>query len=161
MRGRTMLMTSVLAVLSAFGNDAPIADTVLAVASVGAIVGGAVLANHTTDCGGFPCGVSNGLAGDGMIILGAIGTLVFTPSAGVGCENGSCHTSDCASVPFGALWALPGGTVSWATNDLGAPSVTVNGTKVATDANGQIAAPVGATVVLLDGPSEIDRLVVP
>jgi hypothetical protein len=62
-------------------NEAPIADSVLAAASVGAIVGGGIVANNTKDCGGFPCGAVNGLTGDGMIILGGIGTLLFVSSA--------------------------------------------------------------------------------
>jgi hypothetical protein len=80
---------------------------------------------------------------------------------GVVTESGTCHSADCASVPFGALWALPGGAVSWATNDLGTPRVTVNGTLVGTAANGEAIAPSGATVVLFDGSNEIDRLTVP
>lgn len=80
---------------------------------------------------------------------------------GVVTESGTCHSAECARVPFGALWALPGGAVSWATNDLTAPQVTVNGTVVGTTANGQTTADPGVTVVLLDGSEEIDRLTVP
>jgi len=56
---------------------------------------------------------------------------------------------------------LPGGAVSWATNDLTAPHVTVNGAVVATAANGETTAASGATVVLFDGSNEVDRLTVP
>jgi len=82
-------------------------------------------------------------------------------TAGIVTESGTCHTPDCAAVPLGALWALPDRTVSWVSNDLGNPIVTVNGTTVATTANGQTIAPPGATVVLSDGPTEIDRLTAP
>ena len=81
--------------------------------------------------------------------------------AGVVTESGTCRIAGCALVPFGALWALPGGAVSWATNDLAAPIVTVDGLQVATTPNGKITAALGATVVLFDGPNEIDRLTVP
>jgi len=65
------------------------------------------------------------------------------------------------SSDLGALWALPGGAVSWVSNDLTNPTVAVNGTVVATAANGQITAASGAAVVLSDGSAEIDRLTVP
>ena len=81
--------------------------------------------------------------------------------SGVMTESGDCHSAGCAIVPVGALWALPGGAVSWVSNDLANPTVAVNGTAVATAANGQITAASGATVVLLDGSTEIDRLIVP
>ena len=81
--------------------------------------------------------------------------------AGVVIESGTCHSANCATVPVGALWALPGGNVSWASNDLANPTVTVNGTPVATAVEGQITAAPGATVVLSDGSTEIDRLTVP
>jgi len=81
--------------------------------------------------------------------------------SGIVTETGTCHSAGCATVPVGALWALPGGAVSWVSNDLADPTLTVNGTTVATEANGQISAAPGATVVLSDGSIEIDRLIVP
>jgi hypothetical protein len=80
---------------------------------------------------------------------------------GVMTESGDCHSAVCTTVPVGALWALPDGAVSWVTNDLANPTVAVNGTLAATAANGQITAASGATVVLSDGSTEIDRLTVP
>jgi Fibronectin type III domain len=81
--------------------------------------------------------------------------------AGVVTESGTCHSADCATVRFGALWALPGGQVLWASNDLANPIAAVNGMPVATTANGQVSAPQGATVVLFDGATLVDRLTVP
>jgi len=81
--------------------------------------------------------------------------------AGVVTETGTCHTPTCTMVPVGGIWALPGQPVSWTSNDLTDPMVTVNGTIVATVPNGQTVAPRGAIVVLLDGANEIDRVIVP
>jgi hypothetical protein len=81
--------------------------------------------------------------------------------AGVVSESGTCRNATCATVPVGALWALPGGSVSWTSNDLASPMVAVNGAGVATTASGQTNAAPGATVVLSDGSTEIDRLIVP
>ena len=81
--------------------------------------------------------------------------------AGVMTETGTCHSAGCARVPFGALWALPSGSVSWATNDLTAPQVTVNGSLVSTAPDGQTMAAPGAAVVLYDGTTEVDTLIVP
>ena len=81
--------------------------------------------------------------------------------AGVMTETGTCHTPTCTTVPVGGLWALPGQPVSWTSNDLTDATVTVNGTAVANTASGQTIAPRGATVVLFDGATEIDRLTVP
>jgi hypothetical protein len=57
-------------------NDAPIADTVFAVVSVGTVAGG-LIAYKNGDLG-------IGLLGAGGAILGGVGTLVFVPSAVVG-----------------------------------------------------------------------------
>ena len=57
-------------------NDAPITDTVFAVLSVGAVVGG-LIAYKNGDIG-------TGLLGAGGAILGGVGTLVFVPSAVIG-----------------------------------------------------------------------------
>ena len=65
-------------------NDAPITDTVLAVASIGIVVAGSVLYSNTKDCGGAWCGLGNQLTGGTAIILGGIGTLVFVPSSIIG-----------------------------------------------------------------------------
>jgi hypothetical protein len=80
---------------------------------------------------------------------------------GVVTESGSCHEAGCSRVRFGGLWALPGGAVGWATNDVDAPQVTVNGAPVSTLPNGQTAAAAGALVILFDGGTELDRLTVP
>jgi hypothetical protein len=77
---------------------------------------------------------------------------------GIETETGSCHTADCASVPFGALWALPGGAVSWTTNDVATPRVTVNGVTISTAPVGQINAPPNANIVLYDGLVTLDVL---
>ncbi|HXH39570.1 MAG TPA: hypothetical protein VNN08_13145 [Thermoanaerobaculia bacterium] len=77
---------------------------------------------------------------------------------GIESETGSCHTADCAAVPFGALWSLPGGAVSWTTNDVAAPRVTVNGVLVSTAPVGQITAPQNASIVLYDGLVTLDVL---
>jgi hypothetical protein len=81
--------------------------------------------------------------------------------AGIETETGSCHTAGCASVSLGALWALPGGAVSWVTNDVASPKVTVNGTPVSSAASGQTTAAAGAVVILFDGSTELDRLIAP
>jgi hypothetical protein len=65
-------------------NEAPITDTVLAGVSVGMAVAGAIIAHNTSNCGGAWCGLNNGFTGDGLLILGSIGALLFIPSAGVG-----------------------------------------------------------------------------
>ena len=49
---------------------------------------------------------------------------------GIVTESGTCHSAGCASVAVGALWGLPGGAVSWVTNDVVSPRVTVNGAVV-------------------------------
>ena len=74
-------------------NGFPIADTVIAVASVAAVVAGAVVyANGTTrhNCGWF-CGFGEEVGGAGAMLIGGIGTVIFTPSAIVG----YMRTSDC------------------------------------------------------------------
>ena len=65
-------------------NDAPITDTVLAVASIGIVVAGSIVYSNTKNCGGWLCGYGNQLAGGGAILLGGVGTLVFVPSAIIG-----------------------------------------------------------------------------
>lgn len=80
---------------------------------------------------------------------------------GIISEAGTCHAAGCATVPFGGLWALPGGSIGWATNDVAAPMVSVNGAPVATMANGQTSAATGALVILSNGAIELDRLIVP
>lgn len=77
---------------------------------------------------------------------------------GIETETGSCHTASCAIVPFGALWALPGGVASWTTNDVATPRVTVNGVTVSTAPVGQITAPAGANIALYDGLVTLDVL---
>jgi hypothetical protein len=72
-------------------NDSPVADTVLAAASVGAVVAGSIIAHNTSNCGGAWCGLNNGFTGGGILVLGGIGTLVFVPSAITGYER----TADC------------------------------------------------------------------
>jgi hypothetical protein len=77
-------------------NGFPVADTVIAVASVAALVAGAVvyvngMAKH--DCGlGSVCQFNEESVGGGAaMIAGGVGTLIFTPSAIVGFNR----TSDC------------------------------------------------------------------
>ncbi len=84
----------------------------------------------------------------------------YTPP-GVVTERGTCHTAACRAVPVGALWAVPGGALSWATNDLSDVRVTVDGALVSTEPDGRLAVPVGSVVVLGAGTDELDRLVVP
>jgi hypothetical protein len=75
-------------------NGLPIADTVIAVASVAAVVAGAVVyANGTTrhNCGGWFCGFDEEVGGAGAMLIGGIGTVIFTPSAIVG----YMRTADC------------------------------------------------------------------
>ncbi len=83
------------------------------------------------------------------------------PAGVVSTEIGTCRSAGCASVPVGALWALPGGAISWATNDLHDPRVTVNGELVSTSADGQTTVAVGSVVVLSDGTTEVDRAIAP
>jgi len=80
---------------------------------------------------------------------------------GIVTETGSCHQAGCAKVTLGMLWAVPGGSFSWVTNDATAPRVVVDGTQSSTDANGQGAAAPGTTVLLYDGATELDRLTLP
>jgi hypothetical protein len=80
---------------------------------------------------------------------------------GIVTETGTCHSAGCNKVPLGALWALTGGPVSWATNDLGALRVTVNGALASTATDGLTTVPVGSLVILSDGMTEVDRLVAP
>ena len=68
-------------------NTAPTADTVLAVASVAAVVAGAVVYVNGTKqqgCGGWFCGFGEQVGGGGAMVAGVLGTLIFTPSAIVG-----------------------------------------------------------------------------
>jgi hypothetical protein len=78
-------------------NASPIADTVLAAVSVGAVVAGSILyadASHNASCS-FLCfsGLNQAeeYGGVGAIILGGIGTTVFTISV----VNGYGRTADC------------------------------------------------------------------
>ena len=74
-------------------NNLPVADTVLAVASVGAVVAGSVVysQNAHKSCGfDFGCAMTPG-AGIGLVVAGGVGTLVFVPSAIVG----FMRTADC------------------------------------------------------------------
>lgn len=77
---------------------------------------------------------------------------------GIETETGSCNTADCVKVSFGALWALPGGAVSWTTNDITTPRVTVNGVTVSTAPVGQVTAPPNANIALCDGLVTLDVL---
>jgi hypothetical protein len=80
---------------------------------------------------------------------------------GIVTESGTCHSAGCRAVPFGGLWALPGGAVSWATNDLAEPRVTVDGALVSTSPDGRLTVGSGSLVVLLDGAAELDRVIAP
>ena len=64
-------------------------------------------------------------------------------------------------MPGGALFGLPGGAVSWVTNDILSPRVTVNGVLASTAADGDVHVEPGAEVLLFDGSTVLDRLVVP
>jgi|GEM_PF-2598924 len=78
-------------------NGAPIADTVLAVASVAAVVGGALAYSEgkrqeQQGCGHeWFCGFGNQVGGGGLMVIGGLGILLFTPSAIVGFNR----TADC------------------------------------------------------------------
>jgi hypothetical protein len=80
---------------------------------------------------------------------------------GIVTETGSCHQAGCVKVTLGMLWAVPGGSFSWVTNDATAPRVVVNGTQTSTDANGQGVGAPDTQVVLYDGATELDRLTLP
>ena len=80
---------------------------------------------------------------------------------GIATETGTCQTSACRPVALGALWAIPADGVSWTSNDLTSPQVSVDGAVVSTARTGVIHPGPGATVVLLDGATEIDRLTAP
>jgi hypothetical protein len=77
---------------------------------------------------------------------------------GIVTETNSCHSAGCNPVPIGVLWALPGGSFSWATNDLTAPNVMLDGAPLSAAANGQGTADAGSVVVLFDGTLELDRV---
>jgi len=80
---------------------------------------------------------------------------------GIATETGTCQTAACRPVALGALWAIPADGVSWTSNDLASPQVRVDGAVVSTERTGVIHPAPGATVVLLDGTTEIDRLTAP
>jgi len=68
-------------------NTYPVADTVLAIVSAAAVVAGAVVYVNGTKqqgCGGWFCGFGEEISGGGAMVAGALGTLIFTPSAIVG-----------------------------------------------------------------------------
>jgi hypothetical protein len=79
---------------------------------------------------------------------------------GIVTETGTCHSAGCNPVPIGVLWALPGGRFSWATSDLVAPTVMLDGVLLSNAADGQGSADAGSVVVLLDGNVELDGVVV-
>src|SRR5512143_1454819 len=72
-------------------NTYPIADTVLAAASVGAVVAGGIVYANSKNCSGFLCGLGHAIAGGGAIVGGAVGTAAFVPSA----ITGFNRTADC------------------------------------------------------------------
>ncbi len=77
-------------------NASPTADTVLAVASVAAVVAGSIVyANGMKPCSGFLCQLnSQSVGGGSAIVLGGIGTAVFVPSAIVGYNRtAACRAS--------------------------------------------------------------------
>ena len=80
---------------------------------------------------------------------------------GIATETGTCPTPACRPVALGALWAIPADGVSWTSNDLASPQVSVDGAVVSTERTGVIHPAPGATAVLLDGTTEIDRLTAP
>ena len=80
---------------------------------------------------------------------------------GIATETGTCQTPACRTVALGALWAIPADGVSWTSNDLTSPQVSVDGAVVSTERTGVIHPAPGATVVLLDGTTEMDRLTAP
>ena len=80
---------------------------------------------------------------------------------GIATETGTCQTPACRTVALGALWAIPADGVSWTSNDLASPQVSVDGAVVSTERTGVIHPAPGATVVLLDGTTEMDRLTAP
>src|SRR5438552_1152949 len=80
---------------------------------------------------------------------------------GIATETCTCQTPACRTVALGALWAIPADGVSWTSNDLTSPQVSVDGAVVSTERTGVIHPAPGATVVLLDGTTEIDWLTAP
>ena len=81
-------------------NDLPAADAVLAGLSMAALVAGAVVyvngkSQEESGCSGrWFCGFGEEVGGAGAMIIGGIGTLVFTPSAIVGFNRTSaCRAS--------------------------------------------------------------------
>ena len=81
-------------------NNLPTADAVLAGLSVAALVAGAVVyangkSQEASGCnGGWFCGFGDQVGGGGAMILGGVGTLLFTPSAIVGFnETAACRAS--------------------------------------------------------------------
>lgn len=81
-------------------NGLPTADAVLAGLSVAALVAGAVVyangkSQEASGCnGGWFCGFGEQVSGGGAMILGGVGTLIFTPSAIVGFNKTSaCRAS--------------------------------------------------------------------
>jgi hypothetical protein len=65
-------------------NDAPRSDIALAVASVAVAVAGGSIARNPRSCTAPWCGPSNEVTGGGMLLVGGIGTVVFSSSAIVG-----------------------------------------------------------------------------
>lgn len=92
---------------------------------------------------------------------GYLGVNVGNFPGGVVTETGTCTTPTCTQVRLGMLWALPLGPASWTTNDVAAPRITVDGVQVSTAPTGKAYAQPGATVVLFDGTTELDRLTMP
>ena len=76
-------------------NDASRADIALTVASVVLAVAGGSIARNPGSCTESWCGLGGGVTGGGMLLVGGIGTVVFTSSAIVGySRTASCRAAE-------------------------------------------------------------------